>query len=729
MPRKLVLLLVLALPLAATERRPLMPLDVRPAVYVQSTPDVVSDGRDFVAVWGDERAKDRPNFTRGYAVYVSPLTADGRPAYRFGLEIAPIGYDPQIEWNGRTFLVTFNQGIEAYARRIGADGVPLSAPRQIASRPVDDLASDGTTFCALSANYPDTTMILMDEDANVLRRIPVEGSGGAIVSLARSYIVFTVSGTRLLATTLAPDGSLAQKSIATVGQGTLVSAYSNGSRVLVASTSGSSADIAVLDERAVMVATPLHFGRITSYGDAEAPPSIAWDGAEFLAAWPESGSMSAVRVSNAGRAVSEEPFLLPVNAFELRSATNGSRTVLVSSEETDPVSRVMPSFGAAFPPAQVISFSGTPQSEPQVAATGNKVLAVSREGDSYGGIAASLFTTDQPGDSHIMLERQEIGVFRDGPSVAASADTFLVAWREVSDNSVRILAKRVLARGTVLDQVPIVVSDEGRAIEHFGDTAVAWNGESFLVVWHSSAGQIQARVVGRNGVPGPTATISDANGNLDRRTPAVLWNGSAYFVAWSETLPLNGPVSPQNPQRTLYRSALVSSDANVLGSPRTLFEATGYCQGLSVAASRNHILLVTTTGSYLGGADWPVHTLFLDKAGNALASAPTRIDTETPTFRRLHPATAWDGTAFVVFWNERPWLEDWSVIEGRRVAFNTAMQSLGLDRGKSFFPAAASLPEGAVLVETAALAEQSNVARLYARTFAPVRTRMRGARP
>ena len=709
-----------------------MPLDPRPAVYVQSTPDVATDGRDFIAVWADERAKDRPNFTRGYAVFASRLGEDGRALDPFGIELAPIGYDPEIEWNGRTYLVAFNEGLQAYARRIGADARPLDAPRLISNLPVEDLATNGSTFCALTFNYPDTAVVLLDENANVLRRLPVEGRGGAIVSLARNYVVFTVSGTSLLATTLSSDGSLTQKSIATVAEGSLLTAYSNGSRALVSWTSTASTGIAVIDDRSAVVAPPLQFRNMEAniYG----PSSVAWDGGTFLVAWPQShGSLTAVRVAANGRTVGEAPFDLETTALQFRSATNGLRTVLVSAEEVseaaDPVARVVMSFGTSLPAPHVISFTGTPYSEPQAAALGNVVLAVAREGESYGGIAASIFTPDQPGESRILLESQQIGVFRDGPSVAAGSDVFLVAWREVTDYRTRILAKRVLASGAVLDPVPLVVAEEGRAIEHFGETAIGWNGESFLVAWHSVDDQIVARVVGRNGVPGAQTTLSNANGNLFRRTPAVVWTGSSYFVVWSETEPLIGSVSPQNPQRTVYRSAHVSADANVLGEPETLFKATGYSQGLALAKSRDHILLTTTTGSYLAGADWPVHTLFLDATGNPLASVPTRIDTMTPTFRRMHPAVAWNGNAFVVFWNERPWLEDWSVIEGRSVAFNTAMQNLGLDRGASFFPAAAALPGGVVLVETAALAEQANVARLYARTFAPVRSKMRAARP
>ncbi len=733
MSRHLAILLLAALPLAAeTPRRALMPLDTRPAVYTQTTPDVATDGRDFIAVWADERAKDRPNFTRGYAVYASRLTEDGQAVDPFGIELTSMGYEPQIEWNGRTWLVAFNDGREAYAMRISAQARPLEAPKQIANRLVEDLATDGSTFCALTENYPDSAIVLLDENANVLRRVPVEGRGGSVVSVARNYVVFTVSGTSLLATTLSRDGSLTQKSIATIGEGSLINSYSNGSRVLVTWTNTAMTGIVVLDDRSTAVALPLQFGKPLEGMYAFGAPSIAWDGGSFLVAWPESSAgLTAVRVAANGRMTGAGPFEVAAKS-EFRAATNGFRTILVSSEEVseapDAVSRVLTLDGAVSDP-RVIAFSGTPQSEPQAAALGNTVLAVVREGESYGGITAALFAPDKPGQSRIVVVPQQWNVTEDGPSVAAGADAFLVAWREVTDYRTRILAKRVLPSGTVLDPEPLVVADEGRAVEHFGETAVAWNGESFLVVWHSPGDQIVARVVGRNGVLGATSIVSTANGNLFRRTPAALWTGTSYFVAWSETEPLNGPVSSENPQRTAYRSAHLSADANVLGEPETLFIATGYCQGLALAANRQNILLVTTTGSYLSGADWPVHTLFLDADGNAVSSAPKRIDTATPTFRRMHPAAAWNGTSFLVFWNERPWLEDWSVIEGRTVATNGIVQSLGLDRAPSFFPAAATFAGGAVLVETAALEEQAHVARLYTRTFAPVRSKTRAARP
>lgn len=733
MLRYLVLPLALAFPLLAGPRQPRMPLEPRPAVYVQVQPDVATDGRDFIAVWADERSKDRPNFTRGFSVFATRLGTQGQALDPFGIEIAPIGSEPQIEWNGRTYLVTYNAGLKGYARRLGTDGRPTDVPKVISNLPIYDLATDGSTFCAFTFNYPDSAIVLVDENANVLRRIPVEGPSGAVVSVGRNYVVFTVSGTSLLATTLSPNGSLSQKTIATVPAGSLVNAHSNGSRVAVTWTSLTSTSVAVLDEQMTLVAHPLHFSSFAAMSYA-GPASVVWDGVTFLVTWPESSDrMSGARIGTNGGVIGTAPFALEVAPTSFQSATNGVRTLLVSSEQVsealDPVARAMSSFDALLPEPRVISFTGTPHSEPDVAAMGNLVMAVVREGESYGGIAASLFKPGQPGESRISLEAQQWGVTRDAPAVAAGGDTFLVSWREVTDWTTRILAKRVLATGAVLDSEPIVVADEGRFLQHFADTAVAWNGESFLVVWHSVDDEIRARVVERDGRTAAAVTVSTDNGNPGKRTPAVVWNGSSYFVVWSETKPLIGNISPANPLHTVYRSAHVSRDANVLGEPETLFEEIGNSQGLALAANRENILLITTTGSYLAGADWPVHSLFFDIGGNPLSAAPTRVDTQTPTFRRMHPAAAWTGTSFAVFWNERPWLDEWSVVEGRSLSRSGAMTTLGLDRAPSFFPAAATYAEGVVLVETAALLEQANMARLYSQTFAPVRKKMRAMRP
>ena len=732
MPLRLVVLALLSVPLLAAPRRPLLPLDFRPAVYVQSAPDVATDGTDFIAVWADERSKDRPNLTRGYAVYASRLTADGQALDPFGIEVSEHGGEPQIEWGGGSYLVAYNVGADAYARRLGRDGRPQSAPRLFSNRQVRDLASDGTTFCAIVENYPDSAAVLLDDEGTILRRLPIEGLAGSVVTVGRSYMIFTVSGTRLLATIIGRDGGLTQKAIASVAQGSVVRAKSNGSRAVVASTDGASTLILTVDDGATPVAPFLSYRTLEGVPAVDAP-SVAWDGSTFLVMWPESfGAMTAVRVGSNGRAVGAAPFVLNTSATQMRSASNGFRTVLVSaetlSEALDPVSRVVSSFETTLPEPHVIAFSGTPYSEPAVAASGKTVMAVAREGESYGGIAASIFTPGVASEKRVELAPQEPWITRDGPSVAAGPDAFLVAWREVTDWQTRILAKRVLADGTVLDPEPVIVSDEGRAIEHYGETAVAWDGSGFLVVWHSNADEIRARRVGRNGVLGSAVTVSSANGNRDRRTPAVVWSGGSHLVVWSETEPLIGMVSPQNPQRTVYRTAKLSRDAVLLGGADTLFTTVGYCQGLTLATGRDRILLTTTTGSYLSGADWPVHVLLLDAAGNPLASTPARVDSATPTFRRMHPAAAWNGSSFLVFWNERPWLEDWSVVEGRDVSWSGEVRPLELDRALAFFPAATPIPGGAVLVETAALVEQAHVARLYARTFEPPSSRKRAVR-
>ncbi|HEX8407412.1 MAG TPA: hypothetical protein VF883_00995 [Thermoanaerobaculia bacterium] len=744
MLRQLLLSAFIAAPLFAGPVRPIMAPDFAPAAYSQSSVDVATNGRDFVAVWMDERMKDRPNFSRGLAIYATRLSADGQALDPFGIgELSPQNaYGPLLESTGRAYLLAYNTNEGAWTVRLNNDARPENAAQMISSRPVEELATDGTTYCALiAAGQSRSAALLLDENGALLRSIPIDGWASSVVAVSGNYVVITVHEGEVRATTINRDGSVTAKVVvAEVPALAFARAYSNGRRAIVAWFAQDQKrewiEYAVLDENGARVASVRRVSEREKVSYSYDAPSLAWDGGSFVLVWHDvnDNTRRGVRVASNARLLDTEPVVIADPIERFRAAHNGFRTVLVSSESlsaaSDPVTRVLTSFQLHdLPEPHVIAFSATPHSEPDVAATGTVAMAVAREGESYGSITGSIFAPSAVGnEQRVVLAPPQPFVYQDGPSVAAAGDLFLVVWRETRDYHSRILARRVAANGAVLDSQPIVIAEEGRTPAVFAETDVAFDGEAFLVVWPSFNEEIRARRLRRDGTfLGPSVQVSRhvESNNRERRTPAVVWNGSGYFVAWSEMIPLSGAAI------TVYRAARVARDGTVLDAEESLvlFDHDGHTQGIALAMGKDRVLLTTITGAYTATAPWPVHTLLFDAAGHPLADAPSRIDNgDEPGMRRMHPAAAWNGSSFLIFWNERE--NDYSsALTARRMnADGTIAGVLDVGNATTFFPAAAMIDGGVLLVETASRPEQSNVARLFARTFLGSLTKTRSAR-
>jgi len=742
MPRLLLLSALVVAPLLAAPVRPIMAPDFAPAAYSQSSPDVATNGRDFVAVWMDERMKDRPNFSRGLAIYATRLTADGQALDPFGIELSPQNaYGPLLESTGRAYLLAYNTNDGAWTVRLNNDARPENAAQMISSRPVEELATDGTTYCALiAAGQSRSAALLLDENGALLRSIPIDGWASSVVAISGNYVVVTIHAGEVRATTISRDGNVATRVIAEVPELAFARAYSNGRRAVVAWFAQDQKrewiDTAVLDENGARVAGVRRVSDREKVSYSYDPPSLAWDGGSFLVVWRDAVEQTprGVRVASNARLLDTEPVAIPDPIERFRAAYNGFRTVLVSSESlsaaTDPVTRVLTSFQLHdFPEPHVIAFSATPHSEPDVAATGTVAMAVAREGESYGSITGSIFAPAAAGsEQRVVLAPPQFTVFQDGPSVAAAGDLFLVVWREVRDYNSRILAKRVAANGAVLDSQPLVIAEEGRTPAVFGEPDVAFDGEAFLVVWHSAAEEIRARRLRRDGTfLGDAVQVSRhvETNNRERRSPVVVWTGSTHLVAWSEMIPLSGTAI------TVYRAARVARDGTVLDAEESLvlFDHQGHTQGVALAMGKDRALLTTITGEYLATAKWSVQALLFDAEGHPLADAPSRIDEgDDLGVHRLHPAAAWNGSSFLVFWNERVNDHSSALIARRMNADGTIAGALDVGPATTFFPATAPIDGGVLLVETASRPEQANVARLFARTFLGTLTKTRAAR-
>lgn len=747
------LALLVATPLFAhpAPERSVAPPDVAPTAYSQTDPDIASNGRGFVAAWSDTRMSEHPNFSDRGAVFATRVDEDGRSLDPFGIELARGAFEPRIASNGNGYMVGYiATGGGVRVLHLGDDARPDSAPRVLSSNGgLLDLDSNGASYCALTGGVGSTTATIFDSQGTILRTIAIEGWATSVVSTSDgSYMVLSIRrdcsttpcNASIDSTSIAADGSLNKRTIATRDpEPVIVRALSNGSRILVSWLAKDAQMNAI--EFTMLRADGSSVGAVhrvdqtaASPNDDWSPiPSLAFDGRSFLVLWPAAtdaaeAATRAVRIDENGDALDVEPLDLAAGALAFRAARHASKTVLVSSEtfatQPDVVARAISSFDLlpSWPPASVIAFSPTTQCEPDSATSGRVVMTVAREGDSYGAIGATVFVPGvENSGTHIALAGEVPNLLQDGPSAGVAGDVFLAAWRERGDRSTRILARRIAANGTVLDSAPIVIADEAVSFAAFGDTAIASDGETFLVVWHGADDEIRALRVRRDGTTiRPAITISrhPADQKRERRTPAALWTGTTYLIVWNELLVPDGNVSAANPTHVSYRAARVARDGTLLdaGESASLHTLAGGAQGLALARSADRVLLTTATGSYIG-TPWSIDVLMFDIDGNPLSSTPLRLAEAAYPSRLMNPAAAWDGQSFLLFWNDRA--TDSSIRGAKLNREGNLIAHFDASNETSYSPTAVSIDGGAVLVHTAIAPDQANVARLFTRTFAP----------
>jgi hypothetical protein len=710
--------------------------DVVPAAYRQDSPDVAWTGSHFLAVWSDHRKMWNWRYATESSVFAARVDEEGRVLDRYGIEIAHFGILPRVASNGTNSLVAYSDGTSGFVVPVAADG-RRGATVALGKGQVLDIASNGSTYCVVTNAFPgDSRALLLDANGTILQSAPVEGLATTVVSVGGSYYAFSGRGLDVLGTVITRSGARPSRLIASSRISSMVPvAIAGGDRILVAWHSVTQEITAheyfIVDEDLELVAPHVAFSSGQAYAQAgfDDMPSLAWDGRIFVMSWEAGDAVQeAVRIDDDGRLLDAEAQVLTAPIARIASAHSGDVTLLVSVEgagySTDLLVRAVQSLHTvpALGNGALLAVSATPQMEPDVvwSATAKVALAVSIEGDGPDSIVATLF------DPNRLAARQRrnvssslFDVQKEGPSAAAAGSTFLVAWREMSNFRTRIAARYIAADGTLIgEQVPIA-DEEG--FVYFGETAVASNGDVFLIVWDSANGEIRGRRVRANGEfldPEPfVVSRHPAPEQRERTTPAVAWTGSEFLVAWSEheayyTAPPAG--------RTTIRGARVSADGTVIdsGESKVFFSRPGHGRGVDLAVGESRIMLVASFSSWIQLDLMRVDALPLDLAGNPTAAEPTRLDIGAVNSQLGGPTVAAVGNIFYALWGE----ETAGLSRVRGTQLSASAQILDrFDNGTAtaYAPAATSADGEILIVQSQHDTRQAGVVRLFATSFAP----------
>jgi hypothetical protein len=227
------------------------------------------------------------------------------------------------------------------------------------------------------------------------------------------------------------------------------------------------------------------------------------------------------------------------------------------------------------------------------------------------------------------------------PAIAFDGANFLVTWQDYRNGYPDIYAARVTPQGTVLDPNGIPVST---ATDHQELPALAFDGANFLVTWqdYRSGGSYpdiyaarvtpQGTVLDSNGIPVSTA----ANGQCD---PAIAFDGANFLVTWEDYRGSSGDIY----------AARVTPQGTVLDPNGIPVSTAAYNQYVPAVAFDGANSMVTWM-DYRSDTSSDIYAARVTPQGTVLD--PNGIPVSTAADDQELPALAFDGANFVVTWDD-----------------------------------------------------------------------------
>lgn len=511
-----------------------------PAAGIQETPRIAAGGGGYLVVWSDQRSalttlvafSGGPYMSAGIGsmrdIYAARLDATGALVDSIPILVAQQTLNqgfPAVAWNGQNWLVAWSgqtdmaccPNARIFAARVSASGAVLDpTPIAVATDTQVDgwygpaVGSDGTRWAVVYRAWDAAGVSML-----LGKRIAADGTvldtGAKELrhDTWNSYpifpdLVFAADEYMLVWTEDFPSGTegaiRAQRLTAALdrtGGVIALNPYSptKGHSPRVA-TDGTSFFAAWFEDRyfgwAQVFATRVtHAGvvsdpsgiAVTPYtGYAQFTPQVAWDGSAWFVGY-QGTDLRTTRVSAAGA-------VLDANGIVVRSG---------SSDDAQPTMAARVGGGVQVAWKDIRAPGGNPEDI--------YTRPVTAAGVSGAETCVSLAA---PRQTHARL--------------VAGGGGHLAVFRSEISGSVRIVAQRLDAAGTPIDQTPIVVA----AGPNLGNPSVAWNGSLFLIAWED----VSQTVVSARRLR-PDGTFADATPRtvLTARTPVVAALGDVFLVA------------------------------------------------------------------------------------------------------------------------------------------------------------------------------------------------------
>lgn len=422
-------------------------------------------------------------------------------------------------------------------------------------------------------------------------------------------------------------------------------------------------------------------------------PQVATDGSNYLVAWYRyfENSVLATRVTAAGSV--QDPLGVEVapgaaGPPAIAYAASTGKYLLCNPHYTSPTTpneirgRLITTSGAITAYSQFVinnnSFYEQAGSELRLAAAsnGNNFLVVwaGQSSSISGGI--NIYCRRISGSDGSLLDANVIPVVvlddeQSDLAVASNGTDFLIVWyqgpSEYPDGNSDIFGARISnSLGRTLDYIP--VSTVSCIIPIQQSPAVGSDGSSFLIVWSDNRNSatwydIYGTRVSSSGQVLDPGGIAISTASFNQSAPDVTWNGADYLVAWTDNR--NGSSSDIYGARV--NNGVVQGSAILISLASPGVPASGVQKNPRLTSNLNDFFVVWE--DYRNSSTIPdVYGARVNSGGSVYAADMNGIPISTRTTYERSPDVAYNGTDYVVVWEDNRNVSNQLDIYGARVS-------------------------------------------------------------
>jgi len=232
--------------------------------------------------------------------------------------------------------------------------------------------------------------------------------------------------------------------------------------------------------------------------------------------------------------------------------------------------------------------------------------------------------------------------FQEATVVAWNGTNFLVAWMDSrSGTNSDVYGARVNAAGVVQDPADIPISTN---INDQHAPALAWDGTNYLVAWEDSRSGTSSDIYGAR--VSAAGAVQDASGipistaTSDQISPTLAWDGTNFLVAWIDLR--------SGPTYDIYGTRVSAAGAvqNSAGIPISTAADNQYFPALEWDGTN----FLVAWQDFRSGTSFDIYGARVSGAG-AVQDA-TGIPISTAASDQLRPALAWNGSNYLVAWED-----------------------------------------------------------------------------
>ena len=239
------------------------------------------------------------------------------------------------------------------------------------------------------------------------------------------------------------------------------------------------------------------------------------------------------------------------------------------------------------------------------------------------------------------------------PRLAFDGTNFMVVWMDYR-NTYSIYTKtdvygaRVTTAGVLIDKSGFVICKQG-SHQYYPTISYNPNGNAYLVVWQDYRNypktywDIYGRMVATDGSLKGTVDIPISAAKGHQYGPMVANNGAEFFVVWQDGR--NGVAYDVYGARISTAGVLVSNSEVIIAS------ATGSQQSPELAWAKGGYLVAWEDHRNGTGIGSDIYAARVTGGGSTMDPSGIAVSTSAPN--QVSPAVAYDGTNYLVVWQDR----------------------------------------------------------------------------